>query len=744
MPHQLCRHCLSLTIERYFQDETRTTNVGPVQRFTDASCPFCTLIRESIASYRRFNWPEFGQAHVELYMWSRSWWYSNPQRRRMRHAPHLFLATDHIPREIQNTEFRTETNRDGRKWIILLELELLPESRLAQKVTFTEPSVFFLRRDMGPHADTTLIKRWIDTCKGHVHSRMTTDVPVEDDLFYHKDGFRLIDVVDNCLVQRKSYCEYAALSYVWGGRSSSTLKCTEENVSQLYRKQALTPESLAEASRKEVALTIRHAMEFVRRIGLRFLWVDAICIIQNDGHEKKRLIHGMDRVYERAVLTIVAAAGSNADEGLFRTESGGQTLYERLTPICFPSSPLVLRIAVSPPPLVDQLERSRWAARGWTYQEQCLSQRCLYFTPFEVFFVCKERQWREGYCLEHLDKEYLTHGPAVWSSHDTSKEDPGPSPYLCLSDGERNRSFAEYQTAVRSYTRKELSLPQDILNAFAGIFRKFSSTREVGTTQGLPCDYFPDVLLWYPTEGGARVSHLENNPSCFRSSWSWSSWKGPIDFLPSDYPSSRPVSWHTKWAFTTKWYCQGSGREASFDVQPFGTLSQTDIKTYLDLPFDLNAVQVERSMASFRKPREADNGPPPDFMAATGELCFWAPVLRFRSQVECPASDGRVNLGNGYSVGILFDEDNANFTQSTVLIALSTSSGLAPLSILNGANVFGDVKFLCVEVCGDFLTRKGLGYLSNSTWQFGLQKDYWSGLPEEVFEPCQWEFVRLR
>lgn len=119
-------------------------------------------------------------------MWSRSWWYSNPQRRRMRRAPHLFLTTDHIPREIQNTEFRTETNRDGKKWIILLELELLPESRLAQKVTFTEPSVLFLRRDMGPQADTTLIKRWIDTCKGHVHSRMTTDVPVEDDLSYHK------------------------------------------------------------------------------------------------------------------------------------------------------------------------------------------------------------------------------------------------------------------------------------------------------------------------------------------------------------------------------------------------------------------------------------------------------------------------------------------------------------------------------------------------------------------------------
>ncbi|KAH7048472.1 heterokaryon incompatibility, partial [Macrophomina phaseolina] len=128
------------------------------------------------------------------------------------------------------------------------------------------------------------------------------------------------------------------------------------------------------------------AMQLVRDIGLRFLWIDALCIIQDDEDEKKRLIHGMDRVYEGATLTVFAAAGLDAAEGLPGIRAPDERIHEASTSVRYAHNSLELALAC--PTLVEQVRKSRWDTRAWTYQEQRLSKRCLYFTMHEVFFVC--------------------------------------------------------------------------------------------------------------------------------------------------------------------------------------------------------------------------------------------------------------------------------------------------------------------------------------------------------------------
>lgn len=233
-------------------------------------------------------------------------------------------------------------------------------------------------------------------------------------------------------------------------------------------------------------------MQFVRNLGLRFLWVDALCIVQDDESEKQRLVHGMNFVYENALFTIVAAAGQDADEGLPGYQPRDTSFYDKRFKIT--TNDGVLDIAPTLPTLVEQVRRSCWDTRGWTYQEQCLSKRCIYFTPQEVFFVCKEVKWRECYSLERLrDGDFARFGPPFWTNFEA---DPDSSPYLCLTDSKKaGLSFKEYKRAVETYSRRNLTFSEDILNAFSGIFNKFCPGQDVVVTQGLPAQLLPGILL---------------------------------------------------------------------------------------------------------------------------------------------------------------------------------------------------------------------------------------------------------
>jgi hypothetical protein len=115
-----------------------------------------------------------------------------------------------------------------------------------------------------------------------------------------------IDVRRKCVATVASLCEYAVLSYVWGGTNFLTLQ--RDNISQLE-----TPGSLASVT---LPKTIDHAMQVTRSLGLDWLWIDSLCIIQNDPVDQARLIGHMDLIYTKAAVTVVAAGPNGADDGL--------------------------------------------------------------------------------------------------------------------------------------------------------------------------------------------------------------------------------------------------------------------------------------------------------------------------------------------------------------------------------------------------------------------------------------------
>ncbi|EAA31133.1 hypothetical protein NCU04734 [Neurospora crassa OR74A] len=121
--------------------------------------------------------------------------------------------------------------------------------------------------------------------------------------------FRLIDTTSKSVVEfdqhRLGDIPYVTLSYVWGTTQQAMLK--RENLLRLQ-----LPGSLQGATPQ----TITDAMMFTSYMGYRYLWVDTLCIIQNDDADKMSQLQIMGDIYKNANFTIVAAAGENSGSGL--------------------------------------------------------------------------------------------------------------------------------------------------------------------------------------------------------------------------------------------------------------------------------------------------------------------------------------------------------------------------------------------------------------------------------------------
>jgi hypothetical protein len=151
--------------------------------------------------------------------------------------------------------------------------------------------------------DMSLITNWYLACKkSHPDCRPLahlTDRPVW-----------LIDVQEDCLVAAGSDAEYFALSYVWGGVPSLQTRqdnVNEHQVSGIFAKPQI---------RDQIPRTIRHAMALTAKLGGNYLWVDQLCICQDDEGMKHSQINAMGSIYSNAALTIVAATGWDANHGL--------------------------------------------------------------------------------------------------------------------------------------------------------------------------------------------------------------------------------------------------------------------------------------------------------------------------------------------------------------------------------------------------------------------------------------------
>jgi hypothetical protein len=360
---------------------------------------------------------------------------------------------------------------------------------------------FFGRRVNQDQVDFRLIRSWLPRCQ-RVHNR-SCEEPGE--AAKRRPQLRVIDTFTRKVISASPDCKYVALSYVWGRKAEG--KHVELKEKDIYKDDfGHEYADLAE----HVPQTIEDAMDVTREIGLRYLWVDALCIVQDSEKDKHRQIDRMDGIYNSAVLTIAAASGHHANAGLAgvsrlrdmsqRVELVGGLLF---------ALPLPDYMSLESDPSLF------WNSRGWTYQEKVLSKRLLVFTDYQVYFKCSNMVWCEDtaletdYCSASHHKRWR---PLRW---------PGDR-----GTGEKIEmvglvNFGDYASVIQSFTPRTLGKVKDGVNAIAGILATLNPIMGKFYS-GLPVNYFAAALLWQP-QLGHTASRMDSSKAPFPS-WSWARW----------------------------------------------------------------------------------------------------------------------------------------------------------------------------------------------------------------------------
>lgn len=361
----------------------------------------------------------------------------------------------------------------------------------------TRSPSFLARIVPNSQIDLSRVQRQLGICETH-HGRLCHGG--HSSTFLDDHLLRFIDVKSGNLVvgdrdmREKHDFRYATLSYAWGPeRNLMTLK---DNLGALHQPGSLSSDSPL------LLRTIRDGIELTRSLGIPYIWIDALCIVQDDEYNKGPAIMMMDKTYGNSSLNICAATGYSGDnirETVF-------TPRETRLPI----AQLMDMKLSAVMPIESRIQGSLWNMRAWTFQERILSPKSPIFVDDRVYFQCRQVTWSEEVDLETTD--------SIWSLE--MRDSP-------LQAFDRIPILQNFDY-VKLFTKRHLNFPKDKLAAFAGIAANLSNSLASPMLFGITSAYFEWAMLWDRAEKGGMIEdsdYIEDSDHIgFLPSWSWYGW----------------------------------------------------------------------------------------------------------------------------------------------------------------------------------------------------------------------------
>ncbi|AEO67896.1 uncharacterized protein THITE_2145156 [Thermothielavioides terrestris NRRL 8126] len=291
---------------------------------------------------------------------------------------------------------------------------------------------------------------------------------------------------------------YICLSYCWG--RLEFLKTTRDNFER--HKQGIKPE--------ELPRTFRDAITIARALGVRYLWIDALCIIQNDVDDAdwKRESATMVDVYRHSYLTLAPTWADSAHAGFFLPpEDDGASAS--IGPVTVHQVRHFPRTATSEASVDFPV-----LARAWTYQERMLAPRVLHFGRQEMLWEC-----RDGSRCECGGAEYM--------ASDVDKADFHGVVSLHQPRGGLTPQHI-WRRMIMQYSPLALTYPTDKLPAFGGLAEEMRRRTGQEYLAGLWRDTLILDMCWY------RDPWVDTRPSSEtirrRPTWSWASINEPVTY----------------------------------------------------------------------------------------------------------------------------------------------------------------------------------------------------------------------
>ncbi|KAK8040068.1 HET-domain-containing protein [Apiospora rasikravindrae] len=188
---------------------------------------------------------------------------------------------------------------------------------------------------------------------------------------------------------------YAALSYCWGNAAEAACQFKTEPHSLAKR--------LSGFDVTDTTAVVQDAIKVCRALGIRYLWVDAVCIVQGDKDDWERESQKMSSIYHNAAATICPISSNSCLEGfLHRTSHSVQVPFRSKVNKAIQGE-FTLRYTNTKfsfmdvgDPASEDLAECKWKTRGWCFQEFHSSRLLIIFGPRKIQIITTEGVVVEG------------------------------------------------------------------------------------------------------------------------------------------------------------------------------------------------------------------------------------------------------------------------------------------------------------------------------------------------------------
>ncbi|KAL2073379.1 hypothetical protein VTL71DRAFT_10703 [Oculimacula yallundae] len=339
----------------------------------------------------------------------------------------------------------------------------------------------------------SVLKAWIETCQSsHPGCAMqSTRLPTRVlDVFGDRICLHIPEIKDE---------PYAALSHCWG----------KSPVIQTHR--STFEARILDIPWNDLPKTFQDAVTTTRLLGLKYLWIDSLCIIQDDAEDWTRESSNMASIYENAQIVIAASDSIDGSPGFLHDRLPAPASNAIYKGVSSGREPYEIKIRegddhrwygnLLPPRSQIVRDSSQLFTRGWAFQERILATRYVQFRSQELIWECKTSLWCE---CGTLSRPSQLREPA--SKH---------AFYQSLQSHDQSVIHSLWSRIVNTYASKALTNGNDILPALSGLAKRFQGSAAGEYLAGLWRQDLPVSLLW--EAHGTRATPYR------APSWSWAS-----------------------------------------------------------------------------------------------------------------------------------------------------------------------------------------------------------------------------
>lgn len=332
------------------------------------------------------------------------------------------------------------------------------------------PSSLLRGRTVPALLDPALPKCWIDYCKEHhIGERCAVKAAGPG-----KAPLKLIDVENRRVISADGLGseehQYVTLSYALG-----------DSKLEPFTGDAELPETLP--------ALIADALTLTTSLGYNYLWIDHYCLPSRKNKlERRQQLDLVGEVFSRSALTIIVAAGDGVADGI-----PGVSVPRDKDQLSLQNESGLFTTSLLRPDV--EVAASRWANNAWTLQEGLLARRRLVLTPSQAYFQCGALHCHESISIPlRLASSFLLGR-------------------VFPVDGVEG---TDIRNLIGTYMTRELSRPQDRLDAFRGLSRTYA-TKEKGRV-----DTFMGLPLFDPSSFASLKVVSETDRLAVAMTWMWS------------------------------------------------------------------------------------------------------------------------------------------------------------------------------------------------------------------------------